>query len=73
MTVQALKKDRGTAHDEFEPGVDQVLSEYRGSAIIERFIDPNKEDIPNYIKDLKHSAKSMDHFYQYRVVNVRQY
>jgi len=73
MTVQALKKARDTAYDQYEPGIAQVLSEYRGSAIIERFIDPNKEDIPNYTKDLKHARKSMDYFYQYRVVNVLHY
>ena len=49
------------------------MSEYCGSAIVERFFDPTKEDIPNYIKDLKHVRKSMDYFYQYRVVNVLHY
>jgi uncharacterized protein (TIGR02600 family) len=74
MTVQTLQKVRGTSASEFVSGVDQVTGEYRGSAVIERFLDPTDRDIPNYKNEkIENKAKSLEQFYRYRVVNVRQF
>ncbi len=73
LTVQTLLKGRGTSPNEFNQEIDRVTAEYRGSAVIERFIDPNKKEIPDYFEDLRHSEPSVDHFYQYRVVNVKEF
>ena len=74
MTVQALQKVRGTNHHTFELGKDQVVGEYRGSAVIERFLDPNDEKIPNYLDESQESsAESLEKLYRYRVVNVKQF
>ncbi len=74
MTVQSLQKVRGTPANEFVPGQDQVTSEYRGSAVIERFLDPTDRDIPDYKNErIENTAESLEQFYRYRVVNVRQF
>ena len=65
---------RGTSESEFVAGQDQVTGEYRGSAVIERFLDPTDRDIPNYKNEkIENKAKSLEQFYRYRVVNVRQF
>ena len=74
MTVQTLQKVRGTSANEFVPGQDQVTGEYRGSAVIERFLDPTDRDIPNYKNHrIENAAESLEQYYRYRVVNVRQF
>ncbi|MEM7386981.1 MAG: Verru_Chthon cassette protein A, partial [Verrucomicrobiota bacterium] len=73
LTVQTLKKARSTEVDEFDSETDLVTAEYRGSAIIERYIDPLEEGLPNYIKDLKFSEDNLDYFYRYRIINVKQF
>ena len=74
MTVQTLQKARGTDVDTFVPGEDLVTAEYRGSAVIERFLDPNAPDIPAYLDHRsEHRQPSLEHAYQYRVVSVRQF
>ncbi len=74
MTVQTLQKVRGTPVNEFVVGQDQVSGEYRGSAVIERFLDPTDRDIPDYKNErIENTAESLEQFYRYRVVNVRQF
>ncbi|MFT5401424.1 MAG: hypothetical protein ACI9DF_000247 [Verrucomicrobiales bacterium] len=74
MTVQTLQKVRGTADNEFVTGQDQVSGEYRGSAVVERFLDPTDRDIPDYKNEkIENNAESLEQFYRYRVVNVRQF
>jgi uncharacterized protein (TIGR02600 family) len=74
MTVQTVQKARGTPENEFVTGQDQVTGEYRGSAVIERFLDPTDRDIPNYKNErIENTADSLEQFYRYRVVNVRQF
>ena len=74
MTVQTLQKVRGTSANEFVPGQDQVTGEYRGSAVIERFLDPTDRDIPDYKNHrAENAAESLEEYYRYRVVNVRQF
>jgi hypothetical protein len=72
-TAQTLVKERGSDPNVFEPELDQVAAEYRGSVVIERFINPNKDEIPNYFEDTRHAEPSMENFYQYRVVSVKEF
>ena len=71
MRCQAIKKTAGTRADEFNSKLDKVAGEYRGSATIERFIDPN--DI--YLRDYKatDATSSVDQFYRFRVVSTKQF
>ena len=73
LTVQTLIKGRGSEPGTFDPDKDSVTSEYRGSAVIKRFIDPNEQHIPNYLDDIRHGQPRLDTFYQYRVTNVKEF
>src|SRR6185369_9658572 len=48
MRCQAIRKSANSKVDEFDPKLDSVVGEYRGSSTIERFIDPNDEALRNY-------------------------
>jgi len=45
VQTQSLKKIVGTAADAFVEGTDQVTGEYRGSFVIERYLDPNTDGL----------------------------
>jgi uncharacterized protein (TIGR02600 family) len=66
MAVQTVAKAKSTALETFVPGKDQITSEYRGSSIIERYIDPNDPAIPDYVKE--EDAESLDRFYRFRIL-----
>lgn len=65
--AQILKKVPGTAVTVWDESKDRVMSELRGSTLIERFIDPNATDIPDYatVSD----AEPLTNFYKWRVVS----
>jgi len=54
----------------WRPELDTVQAEYRGSSIVERFVDPNHPDLPDFATD---PTRVLDEFYQYRVVNPRRF
>ena len=47
----------------------QVVGEYRGSSIIERFIDPNDPNLKNY----NETNDKVDAYYRYRIVATKQF
>ena len=47
----------------------QVQAEYRGSAIVERFVDPNDLEFDNY----KYEQSSVDPYYRFRVLATKQF
>ena len=71
--VQSLKKVQGTSADEWVEGVDRVESERRGSTTIERYIDPNATDIPDYATELANDPDPLHEFYRWRVVADRKF
>ena len=73
MIVQTLKKVRSTDVNIFDPEKDKVSGQWSGSAIIERFIDPNDERIPDYRNDRNFKKPSLENFYNYRVLHVKQF
>jgi uncharacterized protein (TIGR02600 family) len=82
--VQALKQTR-TAHssdwstwiDPSAGGVsDKILGEQRGSAVIERFIDPSDPSIPDFTANISSTSitgPTLDQFYRFRVFNAKQF
>jgi len=56
-------------------GKDTIQGEYRGSTMIERFIDPNNADVPNDAADPDRipGLQMLDKFYRWRVVENRQF
>ena len=65
--VQALTKVPGTTAGTWEEGRDRMTSELRGSTLIERYIDPNATNIPDYATDS--DALPLSNFYKWRVVS----
>ncbi len=70
--VQALKKPKNsTNHAVWEEGKDRVQSEFRGSTTIERYIDPNDPNIPDYITAT--NPEPLDSFYKFRVIGQKHF
>ena len=72
--AQVLRKAKGTSSDLWDPLVDQVVAEYRGSSVIERYVDPDDPEIPDYASGGSSSNKpTIDLFYKYRVLNPTRF
>ncbi len=69
MRCQSIKKVPGTAANDFVPGRDQITGEYRGSAVVERFIDPNDPSLKTYDE----TQNKVDPYYRFRVVSTKQF
>jgi uncharacterized protein (TIGR02600 family) len=67
LRVQSLKKIRGSDPQTFDQTKDTVTSQYRGSFIIERFLDPNASTF-----DITDSTSALGP-YKFRVVNTKQF
>lgn len=83
--VQALKQtsvahssDWTTWIDPAAGGItDKVVGEQRGSAVIERFIDPSNPSLPDFTTNVTSgggiTGAPMDSYYQFRVFNAKQF
>ena len=77
LRVQALKQVPGwrtSAADwgKWDETRDQVASEYRGSATIERYVDPNDASIPDFALPANFT-KNLAPFYRWRTLAERQF
>lgn len=71
--VQTLKKARSNAPDTWEEGKDTVLSEFRGSTTLERYLDPNDKEMgPAQIGSGTFNI-SWDTFYRVRIIQRNQF
>ena len=71
--AQVLKQSRRDSPSEYstwKPELDTVQAEYRGSSIVERYVDPNDDRIPDFATDI---TASLSEYYQFRVVNPRRF
>ena len=73
MIVQTLRKARSTDADKVDPEKDKPVGTWRGSALIERFIDPSDKNIPDYFNDPNMQQESLEKFYNYRVLHIKQF
>ncbi|HSI86774.1 MAG: Verru_Chthon cassette protein A [Candidatus Methylacidiphilales bacterium] len=73
--VQSLKKAIASAPGTWTEGKDVVAGEYRGSTTLERFIDANNPNIPDYAADPTaiSGMNALDKFYRWRVVANHQF
>jgi uncharacterized protein (TIGR02600 family) len=77
--VQVLKKIPTTPANEWIENQDQIYSEYRGSSLIERYIDPNNTSIPDFATTYPTSIQgnatpqALDNYYYYHVLSVRKF
>jgi uncharacterized protein (TIGR02600 family) len=65
--AQALRKSPAGAPDQWDEVKDRVASELRGSTLIERYINPNATDIPDYAANA--AATPLSRYYKWRVVS----
>ena len=73
MRCQAIKQAPANIGKGFDPVKDQVVGEYRGSAIVERFIDPNDPNLKDYNISNDPMMENVDTYYRYRVVGTKQF
>jgi uncharacterized protein (TIGR02600 family) len=72
--VQVLQKVPTTGASQWVEGTDTVQSEYRGSSIIERYIDPGDTTIPDVATTTTSaSVPSLDANYRYRIVSTQKF
>jgi uncharacterized protein (TIGR02600 family) len=74
--VQALRQPPRTGRNwaEWDEARDQVVGEYRGATTIERFLDPNAQNIPDYTQvNLSGNYDPIDKFYRWRVLSQKQF
>ncbi|MCX6848935.1 MAG: Verru_Chthon cassette protein A, partial [Verrucomicrobia bacterium] len=76
MRAQVITKARSTAADTMDPTKDAVLGEYRGSALIERYIDPT--DVANPLPDYGATPnplgeKPLDTYYKFRTLESKRF
>lgn len=72
--IQSLKKTASSAPNVWEEGRDVVASEARGSRVVERYIDPNNRDIPDYAASPSpENLSSLERFYRWRVIANREF
>lgn len=74
VRVQTLKKVSSTAADQWVEGKDQILGEYRGSSLFERYIDPQDPRLisgnSNYLNP---DSNSLEPLYRFRVLNTKKF
>ncbi len=68
--VQSLKKVPGTPSNQWVEGKDVVTGEYRGSAMIERYIDPADPNLPDFATV---STENVERYYRWRVTNAKKF
>lgn len=69
--VQVLEKRAGSNPAGWDEDRDRVVAEYRGSTLIERYIDPNDSRIPDYATSP--TAEPLHNYYRWRVVSNTQF
>ena len=71
---RVLKKRTASDQALWEEGKDKVASEYRGSTILERYIDPNDSRLPDFAtKPLDDADAVIDKYYRFRVVSSKAF
>jgi uncharacterized protein (TIGR02600 family) len=74
IRAQVIKKARESDPTTFDPELDTVAGEWRGAKLIERYIDPNNEDIPDYatLPDAV-GNQTLDSYYRFRILHSKRF
>ncbi len=70
QVLKQSRRDNSTDYENWNPALDTVQAEYRGSSIVERYIDPDDPEVPDFADA---NSISIDEFYKFRVVNPRRF
>ena len=68
--VQRLKKAASSSAAQWDDVRDQVVGEYRGSTMIERYVDPGDPKLPDFATT---PNTSLDSFYKFRVLSTKKF
>ena len=72
---QSIAKNPSTkddAWDTFDESADRVMGDYRGSTMVERFIDPNDPALAGY-DAANDKALDLERYYRFRVLNSKRF
>jgi uncharacterized protein (TIGR02600 family) len=72
LRVQTLKKLPSSSPATWKEGVDQMTGEYRGSFLLERYIDANDRALPDYAST-DFATETLDTHYRFRIVDRKQF
>ncbi len=70
--VQALQKIPSTPANQWVDGSDVVNSDYRGSTLIERYVDSSSSTLPDFTKPFN-AANTLGPSYKFRVLSTRKF
>jgi uncharacterized protein (TIGR02600 family) len=76
VRAQVIRKARSVEPNKFDPEKDAIVSEYRGSTLIERFIDPTNASIalPDYgASSSPLNEKPLEAYYQFRTLESKRF
>ncbi|MFV0338373.1 MAG: Verru_Chthon cassette protein A [Chthoniobacterales bacterium] len=71
IRVQTLQNRPSDPPNKWTEGHGQITSEYRGSVLVERYVDPNDTAIPDYAT--ASNPAPLDRFYKFRVPLTKQF
>jgi hypothetical protein len=71
--AQSIRKARSVGPGRFDPAADSVTSDYRGSALIDRRIDPEDPRILDYATRRNANDRPLDDFYSFRVLENKRF
>lgn len=72
VRVQVLRKVKSTDVRTWVEGKDQILSEYRGSTLIERYIDPSDAALQG-VDFATNATASLDDYYRFRTISTKKF
>ncbi len=74
MRVQSLRKARNSDPAKWVEGRDQVLSEYRGSTSLERYIDAADPTLPDFASgSILADKDNLDRHYRFRIIATKAF
>jgi uncharacterized protein (TIGR02600 family) len=71
--AQVLRKAKDRNPAEWDPEYDQPVGEYRGSTVVERYIDPSDPNLAGKDWATMSNLPPLDKFYKYRVLNTQRF
>ncbi|WP_202797392.1 Verru_Chthon cassette protein A [Chthoniobacter flavus] len=81
VRVQSLRKNAANGTPErWDEARDNVVGEYRGSCLIERYVDATETDLPDFTSTadtngngIPDNQETLDHYYKFRIIQRRQF
>ncbi len=70
QVLKQARRDGDGGYAEWNPSTDTVQAEYRGSSLVERYVNPEGDDIPDFAQG---TLDGLDAYVRYRVVNPRRF